>query len=256
MGKKNRGCCGNFLWIFVISGIVCAVLYKDDPKENNVKTEIVKETDAVKKETEKPKKETENVKKETEKKINKTFVGQLAEYTNNEIAEEVQRIYKEELGFDTVEFDKKMDGVENYYIWAGTHQTVATIMDGYYRIFIPNTNYVFYDDGNVLLTAAEFEDSLISNEDMVWYYDIAKEIVKSCLKSPSTADFPGKSEITYQKKENLVAIQGYVDAINSFNAEIRSEYLVQFYVYDLKNFSYETTYIQIDGETSGTFVEF
>lgn len=235
MKKKKRGFCGNFLWLFIAAVILSPFIGKNDPDNNSDQKEIIEET-----ETEKP----------------KTFIEQLSEYMDVSEAEEILHICKEEIGFDTVEFDKKMEGTENYYIWANNHQTVVTAMDGYYRVFIPGTSYVFYEDGNVLLTAAELEDSLISSEDMIYYYDMAKEIVKTCLKSPSTADFPSRSNITYQKKGNLVAIQGYVDAVNSFNAEIRSDFLVQFYVYDLKNFSYETTYIQIDGETTGTFIEF
>lgn len=238
MGKKKRGCCGNFLWLIIILGVIGVMFGDDDAEKSTTQTEITEETQII--ETEKP----------------KTFVEQLSEYTDSSTAEEILRIYKEEIGFDTVEFDKKMEGTENYYIWANNHQTVVTAMDGYYRVFAPGTSYVFYEDGNVLLTAAELEDSLISNEDMIYYYDMAKEIVKTCLKSPSTADFPSRSEIACQKKGNLVAIQGYVDAVNSFTAKVRSDFLVQFYVYDLKNFSYETTYIQIDGETTGTFIEF
>lgn len=238
MKKKKRGCCGTFLWLIIILGVIGVMFGDDDTEKNTPQTEITEETQII--ETEKP----------------KTFVEQLSEYTDSSTAEEILRIYKEEIGFDTVEFDKKMEGTENYYIWANNHQTVVTAMDGYYRVFAPGTSYVFYEDGNVLLTAAELEDSLISNEDMIYYYDMAKEIVKTCLKSPSTAYFPSRSEIAYQKKGNLVAIQGYVDAVNSFNAKVRSDFLVQFYVYDLKNFSYETTYMQIDGETTGTFIEF
>lgn len=236
--KKRKGSCGTFLWLIIILCVIGAMFGDDDAEKSTTQTEITEETQII--ETEKP----------------KTFVEQLSEYTDSSTAEEILRIYKEEIGFDTVEFDKKMEGTENYYIWANNYQTVATAMDGYYRVFAPGTSYVFYEDGNVLLTAAELEDSLISNEDMIYYYDMAKEIVKTCLKSPSTADFPSRSEIAYQKKGNLVAIQGYVDAVNSFNAKVRSDFLVQFYVYDLKNFSYETTYIQIDGETTGTFIEF
>lgn len=252
MKKEKKGCCGNFLWIIIIL-LVASIFIKDDDSNENPETEeIVAETDSKIEQTEPF--ESETLEFETEKP--KTFVEQLAEYTDSSTAEEILRIYKEEIGFDTVEFDKKMEGTENYYIWANNYHTVITATDGYYRAFAPGTSYVFYEDGNVLLTADDFVDSLISSEDMIYYYDIAKEIVETCLKSPSTADFPSKSEITYQKKGNLVAIQGYVDAVNSFNAEIRSDFLVQFYVYDLKNFSYETTYIQIDEETTGEFIEF
>ena len=121
---------------------------------------------------------------------------------------------------------------------------------------MPNSDVVFYEDGNVLMTYPEYEDSRISSSEMAYYYSIAQIIIEDCLKSPKSADFPMSSEISYQKKDNLVAIKGYVDAENSFGAEIRSNYVVQFYVIDLENFSYEVTYIEIDGETTGQFIPY
>lgn len=59
-----------------------------------------------------------------------------------------------------------------------------------------------------------------------------KTIVKSVLKAPKTADFPGTImeseswEITKNKKTYIVS--SYVDAKNSFGAEIRSEYTLAF----------------------------
>lgn len=235
MGKKKRGCCGNFLWIFIAAAILSPIIGKNDPDNNSDQKEIIEET-----ETEKP----------------KTFTEQLSEYMDVSEAEEILRIYKEEIGFDTVEFDKQMDGTYNYYIWANGRHTIVTAVDGNYRIFIPYSDYVFYEDGQVVLTYADFEDSLIPDNELIYYYVMVQGIVESCLKSPQSADFPSVSEISYQKKGNLIAIKGYVDSKNAFNAEIRSNYLVQFYIYDLENFLYETTYIQIDGESVGTFVEF
>lgn len=193
---------------------------------------------------------------ETETEVSKNFVDIMSNYVSKEDSLKLYSVYVDELGFDTLEFDEQIEGTSNFYIWANGNYTVATVMDGYIRIFIPNSDVVFYEDGNVLMTCEDYEDSIISSTDMIYYYSIAQTIVEDCLKSPSSAKFPHSTEISYQKKGNLIAIQGYVDADNSFGASIRSNYLVQFYVYDLENLSYEPTYIKIDDESSGDFISF
>jgi len=94
----------------------------------------------------------------------------------------------------------------------------------------------------------------------VSYYSIAQEIVKSSLKSPKSADFPSivwsPEDIKMQRNGDLVAVQSYVDAQNSFGAEIRSEFLVEFIVTDIDTYTYTPVYVKIDEETSGEFMEF
>lgn len=57
------------------------------------------------------------------------------------------------------------------------------------------------------------------------------------------------------RNKELVAVKGYVDATNSFGAQIRSEFVVEFKVIDLTTFSYETIYINIDGESIGEYID-
>lgn len=203
-------------------------------------------------------KETENDKaiKEVETENTNPFIDSLSRHIEINYAENVYDIYVNELGFETVEFKEKLGETGNYSITANGYHTVATVMDDYVRIFAPNTDYVFYEDGEVLMTYEDFKDGQIEISEMPYYYSIAQIIVEGCLKSPTSADFPNSDKISYQKKDNLVAIKGYVDADNSFGAKIRSEYIVQFYVTDLQNLLYEPTYIEIDGEKTGTFIEF
>lgn len=58
-------------------------------------------------------------------------------------------------------------------------------------------------------------------------YSYARDFIKGKLKSPSTADFPSFSKISYSYlgdcRHNLV---GYVDAQNSFGAVIRNNFNV------------------------------
>lgn len=51
-----------------------------------------------------------------------------------------------------------------------------------------------------------------------------QEYVKSILKAPKSADFPNITKWAIVKNNFYVAAQSYVDAVNSFGAEIRSEF--------------------------------
>ena len=116
-------------------------------------------------------------------------------------------------------------------------------------------DYTFYDSG-VKMTKEQFDSLHVSESDKVAYYLIAKEIVKNSLKSPKSADFPWlMDDIGFGKNGDIVAVQGYVDAMNSFGAQIRSQWTVEFKVIDLDTYSYEVVYVNIDGESYGTYVE-
>lgn len=52
--------------------------------------------------------------------------------------------------------------------------------------------------------------------------------IKSILKAPSTAKFPSITEWYFAKDREKIVVQSYVDAQNSFGAEIRSEFQVTF----------------------------
>ena len=62
----------------------------------------------------------------------------------------------------------------------------------------------------------------ISEESDYQYW--TKEYVKSMLKSPKSADFPSIGDWAIVKNNFYVAAQSYVDAVNSFGAEIRSDF--------------------------------
>ena len=57
------------------------------------------------------------------------------------------------------------------------------------------------------------------------------------------------------RKGEYVAVQGYVIAVNSFGAQTKNDFLVEFRVIDLDTYSYETVYLNIAGETSGTYID-
>lgn len=82
------------------------------------------------------------------------------------------------------------------------------------------------DAPQVQPTAAEIAHNKESEE-----HDEAQEHVKSfilkSLKAPSTAKFPGYSEIPVVKKDGYWESYTYVDAQNSYGAMIRTNYYVK-----------------------------
>ena len=101
--------------------------------------------------------------------------------------------------------------------------------------------------------------SSIDQYDAIYYMQIAEEIVKGNLKDPRSAKFPSivtnSSEIGMQKKGDIVGVQSYVDATNSFGAKVRTKWLVEFEVVDLSKYSYKTVYIKIGDSTAGEYVD-
>lgn len=60
----------------------------------------------------------------------------------------------------------------------------------------------------------------------------AQTIVKDKLKSPSSADFCAMKEATIKSNGDKYTITGYVDADNSFGANVRSTFTVTFTLTD------------------------
>ncbi len=246
-GNKNKRGRGTILFFIIIFGLF-GCFFKNDNFNSESETKYNSETEEA---------TTGNTEGAEKVSNTDTFIDDLSKYLDKDSSTFIYNIYINDLGFDSLEFVEPLSSSNNYKVIANGYTTCLTAMnDGYCRIFIPDSSFVFYEDGNVILTYEQMKDLIIEPADMVYYYSIAQIIVEDCLKSPKSADFPKSSEISYQKKGNLIAIQGYVDAENSFGAEIRSNYVVQFYVYDLENLSYEVTYIEIDGEKTGEFIPY
>lgn len=194
-----------------------------------------------------------------EESVTTSFSDRLKETLDETVAESACDILENQIGFSSLVFDSKMDDTDNYKIEADGKEIVMTASDKVYRIFMPNTEYVFYEDDSVKMTAKEYADRNIDYSSMISYYTMAETIIKGFLKNPSSAKFPSINtevgSISMERNGALVVVQSYVDAKNSFNAKVRSNWTVEFIVYDLKSFSYEPVFIEIDGEKSGDFID-
>lgn len=187
------------------------------------------------------------------------FILDLEKYLNESVAEQANDILINQIGFSNVELDGKLDETSNYEIIVDGTYAVMTASDQVYRIFIPSSNYVFYENGSVLLTAQEFNDSVIDSSEQSTYCIIAEEIVKSALVDPSSADFPSaitnSGDIAIKKSEDIVVVQSYVVSNNYYGQKVKTDYTVEFKILDVDTFSYELIYANIGGEEYGTYID-
>lgn len=187
------------------------------------------------------------------------FLTNLKTVLDPTVSETAYDILKNQIGFSKLEYVSKMGETSNYEIKCDGIDMVLTASDKVYRIFIPSSSYVFYEDDAVKLTAKQYSDRTIDYDKQSRYYIIATEIVSSVLVDPSSADFPSivtnAGEIAMQRNGSLVAIQSYVDSNNYYGQKVRSNFTVEFVVTDMDSFAYEVKYINVDGQTSGEFID-
>lgn len=101
---------------------------------------------------------------------------------------------------------------DNIILYLLADKSVSQIRYGDYDLYVNGSK------------AATLEDYTVSMDDVNKYQYICQEKVKEILKSPSTAKFPNYTEWGFGKEKNIMTVQGYVDAQNSFGAEARSKF--------------------------------
>ena len=172
-----------------------------------------------------------------------------------ETAENLYNFLHQELLFDDIIFaQKNAVGDILFDIVADDYSLMISVdNDGIYSVRCGS--YDLYDGENILITKNGLDDRSIDHESE--YYSIAKEIILNNLKSPKSAEFSSlwSDEVKMQRNKDMVIVQGYVDAENSFGVSTRNQWQVEFKVLDLDTFSYEIIYIFIDGNKFGEFIK-
>lgn len=182
-------------------------------------------------------------------------LNNLKKALGDKVGDEAYDILINQIGFTNLEYIENTAGTGNHTMSSSECNFILTAFpdDKVYRIFQPNGGAVFYEDDTVKMTVGELKDRAINYNDMSAYYIMAKSIVESGLKSPRSSKFPSivtrPEEIAMSKNGDIIAVQSYVDAENSFGAMIRSKWTVQFEVIDISTYSYNPLYVNIDGET-------
>lgn len=219
-------------------------------KEESTEKTMESEKEIIESETDEQtiEQEAENEISEDEK-----LMADLSEILNQDVADKLCDILLNQIGFVNVEYlGKNAVGTMNYDFTSERYNFTVTVSDDVYRVFQSSGGFVFYEDGQVKNTISDVESKIIDRNDRSAYYFMAQRIVEAGLKNPGSADFPSivtrPEEIAMSKKDDVVAVQSWVEAKNSFDAKVRSQWIVEFRVIDLDTYSYEPIYLSVDGE--------
>jgi hypothetical protein len=179
---------------------------------------------------------------------NSTCVGEFEipcicyDYNNNETLGEVsfELVNNKVIRFTSYKDDYKYTGkesiLENFGIEKGENSTViadtgvalryrcpSDIVDDFWINLIDNDNFGFLQVTYEMMYYEEWYLPLNISEQSNYQY-WTQEAVKSLLKAPKSADFPNITEWAIGSNPFYVAVQSYVDAQNSFGAEVRSDF--------------------------------
>lgn len=125
------------------------------------------------------------------------------------------------------EHDASMDnasfeGEKIYRLETKEAKNIALYLNGDMDVYtIIYSDHDLYKDGAKVAT---LQDYILTSKEATNLMIECEEKVKETLKSPSTAKFPNITEWGFKKEKNILTVQGYVDAQNSFGAELRSKF--------------------------------
>lgn len=181
-----------------------------------------------------------------------SFIDDFSKETNLELSEKLFDILVNQIGFSEIVFCENIEDTDNYSILANDRNLVVTVIDNDFRIFKPNSDIVLYENGQLLMTNSDMEEKIVDPDEAVVWFAIAQGIIEENLKNPKSADFPSHDEAEYQVIGNIIAVRSFVYAENSFGAEVKSNWVVQFMLNEDE--SYVVNYIEIDGQKTGEFI--
>lgn len=168
--------------------------------------------------------------KENPQRYSKSIASKYIDDISNEDAEKIDKVLKE-CGIDDVDMFEHDSSLDNRHT-KGEKGYRITIKDlsGYVFLYIKkngDVHNVAYEDSVLYKNNKQLctlEDFTITTDEKVDWSVFCEEEVEKVLKSPSTAEFANINEWYFKKTKNKLTIEAYVDAENSFGAELRSEF--------------------------------
>lgn len=199
------------------------------------------------------------IKEEKVKKQNKFVKSLVNDGLDEKVAKKAYKILKKKIGFKKLKYVDKMDGLTNYNIEADGADIVMTASDKVYRIFIPSSSYVFYEDGKVRLTAKRFNETTYTQSEASAYYIMAQQIIEGGLDDPNGVKFPSQTfspeDIAIAKDGDLIAVKSYVDVKNYYGTKVRIDWIVQYTVTDIDSYSCYPNYVKIGDDSAGEYIK-
>lgn len=220
MDKRKRW--GVIIAIILVVVIAISIFIKIS-SENNAKQRVIDDV-------------TQRVTSAGLKDVVVTINGTIGEYNWYKVFVDCSNM--DELSIDEMfAVEKSVSGIDDGFVYGYTSNGNS------YEIF-PSTKSVYKNgeqiyndywnsDSHKSAVEKENEDydnlsySTVTDDDTlgeVWA--MAQSFVKDNLKSPKSADFPtyGDSQVSIKKSGSYYKVTGYVDAENSFGAEIRATF--------------------------------
>lgn len=170
-----------------------------------------------------------------------TISGKYIEDLNDEQAKEIDDILSQcgisnisEITHDELLDNAHENGETGYRISADYSDNIILYLNPDKTVrFIIYADNKLYSKGKV---KANINDYIIDVDEVNDLMIKCEEVVKSVLKSPSTANFPDYTEWGFQQHgDGIYLVSGYVDAQNGFGAEIRS-----YFSFEIKNGTIES----------------
>ena len=197
--KKKTGCLTGLIIIISLFVCLCVIVNKgvkdvEDHPEKYDDSIAAKYIDVTNEES----KAIDNI-------LNKCGISEVEEFKHDELLDNAYE--KGETGYRI-----KCDRADNVILYLTGNNEVHSLV---------YANKKLYEKGKVKATIQDFT---FSTDEATKYQLLCEEQVKTVLKSPSTAKFPNIMEWGFGKTKNKITVQGYVDAQNSFGAEIRSDF--------------------------------
>lgn len=125
------------------------------------------------------------------------------------------------------EEDKYYDFVSGFVDADGTYYRFLNDAekDKYYDNLADSAGGLYSDNDNEDYNSLSYY-TVTDDDELGSVWAMTQSFVKDKLKSPKSADFPtyGDSQVSIKKSGNYYKVTGYVDAENSFGAEIRATF--------------------------------
>ena len=224
-------------------------------EENN--EEIVTEEPI--EEVDEPQEIVEEVKEEV---VTNDFLISLKANMDSNLADPVYDILTNVIGFTKLKYIERDGENYNYLIDADGARIYVTAMPAteedpeYIRIFQPHGD-VFYDDGEIITTAAEHAEEQEHISNMSSYYFMAQNVITDSLNIPNKMKFPSMlttDDVHMGWKDEYVLVVSYVDIKNEYGQYMRYDYMVEFIPLDFKTSTCIPVYINFAGQEDGELV--
>lgn len=235
----------------------------DTQIESQTETEESQAVESAEKKSSKKLEDKEKTKSEKpteqKKKHNKIVSAFMKDGLDEKVAVKAYNILKKKIGFKKIEYVERMDDTSNYEITADGNDIVMTASDKVYRIFIPDSSYVFYEDEKVKLTAKRFDQTTYTQSEASAYYIMAQQIIEEGLDDPNGVKFPSQTfspeDIAIAKDGDLIAVKSYVDVKNYYGTKVRIDWIVQYTVTDIDSYACNPNYVKIGDDSAGEYIK-